>query len=816
MRRLPALVSVIAQRRLLKFLHRLVLECSYRLPSHGALVLVVFMANAFRLAQAEDWPQWRGPRRDAVSLESGLLSTWPDDGPPTAWRASSLGTGYASVVVSRDRVFTIGQYETALFATALQADDGKRVWIRKFGSTSRNSCSTPTVDDDRLYALNPDGEIVCLHCETGELIWERSLVDSFGGRMMSGRGYGESPLVDGEQLVCTPGGPDAAIVALDKRTGQVIWKSAIPDLGTAGRDGAGFSSIVVTEIAGVRQYVQLMGRGLVGIDAEDGRWLWGYNHIANETANIPTPVVRGDLVFAANGYGAGSVLLRISPQPGEDPHTSKWQAAIVYTLNGTQFQNHHGGVALLGDYLYGGHGSNNGLPTCLEFATGRVVWKHRGPGVGSAAVVAADGLLYFRYQNGLVALIEATDRGYHARGTLQVPGAGGDSWAHPVIANGRLLLREQDVLWAYDVRRGPIGETRPIAAVPPAPDLPAELVSLRKLGISVESLAEESRSIYRFAVDPSQLLENQSPFVVNVNNQQLTTAGKLSTESFERLRSLQRPLILNFAGTRVSEEGLEQLKLLKQIVGLNFELCSHLSDGALSRLRSLDQLRVLVLTGTNIRADGLRQLAAIKNLVALDLEVCDAIGDAACEALAEMQQLRVLIVKKTGFERERISDAGLEHLCRLPNLEVLNLYGNKLTDTGLTHLQRLKRLRELNLSLLSITDQGLVHLESLTNLQQLELLYSEGFAGPMLTDGAAETVQSLTDLTTLDLTGAKLTDSGLQQLRSLKKLKNLRLVRTQVTADGVRAFQLALPDCRIIVLPALRGEIGTSGENRPQ
>ena len=229
--------------------------------------------------------------------------------------------------------------------------------------------------------------------------------------MMSGRGYGESPLIDGERLICTPGGPDAALVALDKLTGTAVWKAKLPEVGPAGRDGAGFSSVVATEAAGLRQYVQLVGRGVVGIDARDGRFLWGYNAIANETANIPTPVVHNEFVFAANGYTAGSVLLKLVADGGQNDEPRRVKAEMVYSLSGSQFQNHHGGVVKLGDFLFAGHGNNNGLPTCLEFKTGRVIWKRRGPGVGSAAVVCADGQLYFRYQNGVVALIEASDRG---------------------------------------------------------------------------------------------------------------------------------------------------------------------------------------------------------------------------------------------------------------------------------------------------------------------------------------------------------------------------------------------------------------------
>jgi outer membrane protein assembly factor BamB len=647
------------------------------------LAIVVAFAGAIdRCIEADDWPQWRGPQRDAVSRETGLLTEWPDGGPPIAWRTSNLGTGYASVVVSRNRVYTIGQHDADLFATALSESDGSISWSRKIGETTRNSCSTPTVDDERMYALDPDGELVCLDLAAGDTLWQRSFVDEFGGRMMSGRGYGESPLVDGERLICSPGRPDAAVVALNKRTGEVVWMAKVPEIGTAGRDGMGFSSIVVTEVAGIRQYVQLLGRGLVGIEADTGRWLWGYNGISNDTANIPTPVVRGDLVFAANGYNAGSVLLRIAPEPGADPKTANWRADVVYRLTGSQFQNHHGGVALVGDDLYGGHGSNNGLPTCLEFATGNVLWKQRGPGVGSAAVVVADGRLYFRYQNGIVALIEAGKADFQVRGTMQVPEAGGDSWAHPVVANGRLYLREQDVLWVYDVRRNPTAAPQLADESTAGPPWPAPLVALRDLGVTVEGLSDKSPALYQYvATDESH--DGPLAYIVKLHDRQLDAEGALTVDCLAGLRAVEDPLILDFSGTRVTASGLAQLASLHEVVGLDLALCRHISETALAKLQPLSDLRVLVLAGTGVSAVGLKELAPLTQLTALDLEVCDAVDDMACEQLRAFPQLRALVLKKTGFEKERLTDVGLEHLSHLSNLQSLNLYGNNVSDAGL-------------------------------------------------------------------------------------------------------------------------------------
>jgi outer membrane protein assembly factor BamB len=262
--------------------------------------------------------------------------------------------------------------------------------------------------------------------------------------------WSESPLVDGDRLVFTPGGPWATMAAVDKLTGKPIWQTEeVPFLGEKGRDGAGYSSIVVSNGAGVKQYVQLMGRGLVGIRASDGKFLWGYNRVANNVANISTPVVQGDFVFASTGYQTGSVLLKLE-KSGDGV-----KAVESYFLDSTKFQNHHGGLVLVDGHVYAGHGHNKGFPICVDFATGKVAWGGdiRNAGTGSAAVMYADGRVYFRYQNGAVVLVEATPEGYREKGSFTIPEVKNPSWPHLVVAGGRLYVREQDTLYTYDIRR---------------------------------------------------------------------------------------------------------------------------------------------------------------------------------------------------------------------------------------------------------------------------------------------------------------------------------------------------------------------------
>jgi outer membrane protein assembly factor BamB len=640
--------------------------------------------------------------------------------------------------------------------------------------TARNTCSTPTVDGDRLYVLDPDGDLYCLSIDSGDVLWHRSYLEDFGGVMMSGRGYGESPLVDGEHLICTPGGPETTLTALNKRTGELIWHSTVPELGEAGRAGAGFSSPVLSTAAGVRQYVQLIGRGVVGVRASDGEFLWGYNALANQTANIPTPVVHGDLVFAANGYNAGSVLLKLAKQG------NGVAAEVVYTLNGSRFQNHHGGVALLDGYIYGGHGSNNGLPTCLQLETGKLQWKRRGPGVGSAAIVYADRRLYFRYQNGVIALIAATTKGYELQGTFQLPGAGGDSWSHPVVANGRLLLREKDSLFAYDVR-----ETSQ-ASHSIAGTADDELSAALQPGYA-------GSSVFRYARngDRPVVLETISADEVSVD-------GTLKDDLADRLRQYRGDVVVHLAGLPISDEGLAQLAQTPGLCGVNLELCGRVTDRGMRHLQQAMRLRVLRLTGTAITKDGLQHLTALRHLTALDLEVCEQITDDGCQALGEMRQLKALVLKKTAFEPQRITPLGLAKLSGLTALESLSLYGNQVDDNSLALLAELKNLRELDLSLTAISDAGLTKLMPLAKLERLDLLYSEGFAGPRITDAGLQTLGGSRQLRSLNLVGARITDAGLQHLSELGHLQTLRLANTRLSDAAVERLQSQLPQCQIV------------------
>jgi len=768
-----------------------------RTPKHNVLTARAIAFAVITYAApllAGDWPQWRGPNRDAVSTETGLLGEWTGDGPATIWHATGIGSGYPSVVISNGAVFTMGKHDSDVVVTSLDSETGEALWRTKIGTTERIPCSTPTVDGQRVYAVDPDGELVCLKAATGDIIWQTSFVDDFGGRMMSGRGYGESPLIDGEKLICTPGGVDAMMVALNKHSGELLWKATIPELGPKGRDGSSFPSAVVTEVAGIRQYVQFVGRGLIGIEAQTGKFLWGYNDICNATANIPTPIVRGDLVFAANGYSSGSVLLKLVPDGG---HGTK--AVEIYRLSGGQFQNHHGGVVLIGNHVYGGHGSNNGLPTCLDLESGKRLWRRRGPGTGSAAVVYADGRLYFRYQDGVMALIEATTAGYRLKGRFNIPGAGGDSWSHPVVSHGRLYLREQDDLWVYDVARhrsasAKDNKTTTMVTGPFA-------TALQDLGCSIESLdgtaPSRQQRIYEFVVTGSPKENRRRLLLISLNDKHLVANGKIVPKVMAALRRLPAPFALSLAGTRVRDAALEPLGQLDHLVALDLESCEGMSDAGIRNVQHAPALRAMILTGTRITNDGLEPLLDLKSLVALDLEVCNGVTDAGLVHLGRMKQLQAIVLKKTGFEPKRVTDVGLKHLQELTALRQLDLYGNSISDAGLVHLGRMVNLEQLNLSLTQVTDDGLARLSPLEKLRRLDLLYSVGFAGPQVTDVGLEHLRTLTELRSLNLVGAKITDEGIKHVGVLGKLQSLELVNTEVTDAGVASLQEVLLDCRI-------------------
>ena len=404
----------------------------------GLVLAVAVLLSGVALA-ASDWPQWQGPDRTRMSRETGLLKEWPTGGPRTIWTASNLGTGYGSMSVAGDRVFVQGARGQSSFVIALNRADGKEVWAKAIGpietrmrtNMGAGPRGTPTVDGDRLYVLTENGDLACLKID-GSAVWQMNILKEFGGSQLQWM-ISESPLVDGPHLVVSPGGPGAGIVKLDKMTGKTVWTSK--ELS----DAAGYSSITVADVQGVRTYMTFTARAGVGVRASDGKLMFSYAKAANNVANIATPVYFDNKVFFSSAYGAGGALLALSAKDGE--------VAATEVYHTTNMRNHHGGMVLVDGYLYG---FSDLILTCLEFATGNVLWRDRSVGKGS--VTYADGHLYIQGENNTVGLAEASSTGYREKGRFQIPEKGQMSWAHPVISDGRLYVRNQDTLLVYDIK----------------------------------------------------------------------------------------------------------------------------------------------------------------------------------------------------------------------------------------------------------------------------------------------------------------------------------------------------------------------------
>ena len=400
------------------------------------LVLVVLSASAM---QAADWPQWQGPERTRISRETGLLKAWPASGPPLVWTSTGLGAGYGSMAVVGDRVYLQGLRGSASTVIALNGADGKEVWATSLGGTETRMRSdrgpgprgTPTFDGDRLYVLTENGDLACLRTD-GTIVWQRNILKDFGGAQLNWL-ISESPLVDGQHLVVSPGGPGAGMVKLDKMTGATVWVAK--ELS----DDAGYSSVIAADVQGVRTYLTFTGAAGIGVRAADGKLMFRYPAPSNRTANVATPVFFNDQVFFTSAYGTGGGLVGLTAQNGEVASKE-----IYFTR---EMQNHHGGVVLLNGNLYG---FNNAILTCLEFATGAVKWRDRS--VGKGTVMIADGHLYLQSEDNVVGLAEATPEGYREKGRFTIPDKGLPSWAHPVISDGRLYVRNQDTVLVYNIR----------------------------------------------------------------------------------------------------------------------------------------------------------------------------------------------------------------------------------------------------------------------------------------------------------------------------------------------------------------------------
>ena len=383
---------------------------------------------------ADDWPQWRGPRRDGVSAETGLLRDWPAGGPRLAWRVNGAGDGYSSFSVAGGRLFTLGARQNTEYVFAFDAATGKKVWEVANGRRFNNDRgdgprSTPTVDGDRVYVFGSSGDMTVLDAATGKVFWTQNLLQKYGGSNINW-GLSESPLVMNDRIIVSPGGRGASVVALRKADGSLIWKSQ--------SDEPGYSSALLHTVGSLQEAILFTAERAIGVDVNDGRLLWSYNRVANRTANIATPIARGNHVFLSSDYGTGAALLALT---ADGP---KVRASEVYFTN--EMRNHHASSVLVRDHLYG---FSSSILTAMHFETGKVAWRDRSVGKGS--LVFADERLYLFSENGVVGLAEANPEKYVERGRFQLRTGNLPTWTHPVVSGGKLFIRDQDILYAYDV-----------------------------------------------------------------------------------------------------------------------------------------------------------------------------------------------------------------------------------------------------------------------------------------------------------------------------------------------------------------------------
>lgn len=405
------------------------------------------------VVHADDWPQFNGPNRDNISKETGLLKQWPEGGPKLLWSVKDLGIGYSGPAVVGDRVYVMGEKDEKQTVFCLNGIDGKEVWSASISSGYENGYGggprcTPTVDGKNLYVIGADGTLAALDNSAGTLLWKKNLLRDFAGKQMGNWGYAESPTIDGARLICAPGGPKGSFIALDKTTGELVWRT------TELTDVASYSSFAISNAGGVKQYVNLTGQGLAGVAADDGRLLWRHRQNKYRVAVCTMPVPFGDHVFASADYNAGCDLLHVTSN-GD----GKVKMEAVYAEDAI-LQNHHGGLVLLNGHVYGCSGNSNGrcFWKCLEVLTKKEKWAFDNK-LAAGSITCADGMLYLYTQDkATCVLLEPSTEGWKEHGKFSIPALSkiergkGKIWTHPVIANGKLYLRDLDLFYCYEVK----------------------------------------------------------------------------------------------------------------------------------------------------------------------------------------------------------------------------------------------------------------------------------------------------------------------------------------------------------------------------
>ena len=400
---------------------------------------LVVTTAAYAAEQKAFWPQFHGPNRDNISTEKGLLKKWPEEGPELLWRSQGLGHGYSTVSIAAGMIYTAGNIEKETVVTALNMD-GKVLWQVENGKSWTRDLpgtrGTPTIDGDRLYHESPLGEVVCLKAKTGKKIWGLNILDKFKSKNITWA-LSESLLVDGDNLICCPGGPQSCMVALNKNTGAVVWKA------DSTGERAGYATPIVVEYKGLRIIITLTLKGMIGVNADTGELLWHVKHVSYADENVFTPIFHNGQVFIST-IKAGSVKWKINVKDDKASVEEIWRS--------NQLDNHHGGGLLIDGYIYSSSCIYNGPKwICLDWETGEKKYVEKGIGKGS--LTYADGMLYMLSENRAVGLVRPNPDRYELISSFEIPKGGkGNSWAHPVVCGGRFYIRHGDFLYAYNVR----------------------------------------------------------------------------------------------------------------------------------------------------------------------------------------------------------------------------------------------------------------------------------------------------------------------------------------------------------------------------
>jgi len=425
---------------------KMIIKNTLMLPLFG---LAVMMAISAMDVKAQDWPQWRGANRDGIFKGANLNLDWTAKKPPLSWTFKQAGSGYSAPTIAGTTLYCQGAADGNDFAFALDTKTGNLKWKQNLGAEFKESRGngprgSATVDGDKLYLIRGGGQIHCLSAANGKMLWQKDFIKNFEGKMMSDWGYSESPLVDGNLVICTPGGSQGTLIALDKNTGSVMWVCK------EWTDNAAYSSPIVGEVDGVRQYIQQAGKSFAGVSAKDGKLLWRVEVPAYRTAIIPTPIIFDNHVYVTAGYNSGCHLVKLS-QTGDT-----FNAEVVYA-NGNMV-NQHGGVVLLNGHIYG---FTDGMGfVCQNFKTGETVWRERITEIIKGATLAVnDKLILLNERSGLIVVVAATPDGWKEFGKMEIPARSEIKtqdncvWTHPVVANGKLFIRDHDLLFCFDLQK---------------------------------------------------------------------------------------------------------------------------------------------------------------------------------------------------------------------------------------------------------------------------------------------------------------------------------------------------------------------------